>query len=88
MVRAPLAAVYCAAPPAAPAVGTKQGPILVIFLSVQRAMHVLARPKLRPGQARPIVCPDLAMFVKWRAAWSAVLGLGLGVVLGTRLVAP
>lgn len=41
-----------------------------------------------PGQARPIVCPDLAMFVKWRAAWSAVLGLGLGVVLGTRLVAP
>lgn len=49
MVRAPLAAVYCAAPPAA--VGTKQGPILVIFLSVQRAMHVLARPKLSPGQA-------------------------------------
>lgn len=85
MVRAPLAAVYCAAPPAAAsaAVGTKQGPILVILLSVQRAMHVLARP--RP---RPIVCPDLAMFVKWRTAWSAVLGLGLGVVLGTRLVAP
>lgn len=48
MVRAPLAAVYCAAPPAAAAVGTKQGPILVIFLSVQRAMHVLARPRPRP----------------------------------------
>lgn len=51
MVRAPLAAVYCAAPPAAAAVGTKQGPILVILLSVQRAMHVLARPRprTRPG---------------------------------------
>lgn len=46
MERAPLTAVYCAAPAA---VGTKQGPILVIFLSVQRAMHVLARPRPRPG---------------------------------------
>lgn len=49
MERAPLAAVYCAAPAAAAAaVGTKQGPILVLFLSVQQAMHVLARPRTRP----------------------------------------
>lgn len=72
MVRAPLAAVYCAAPPAAAsaAVGTKQGPILVIFLSVQRAMHVLARPKPRP---RPWTRPGLLFAQTWPCSLSGEL---------------